>query len=726
MKTFVALRNSLFAVFPLLAGGGGIYPFAARGAEAYLESNGANWIETGYVCTPDTVIFIDYELTEGNGSQARLFGGGRDAAGGSLFNHYLNGGLQFAYNCRNGGTGDDGIGRNTSMQKAADTGVRHTFTLDAAARRAVFTTAGETVYDAAFTVAAVTANAAAPLRIFNGVANATPSRARLYRFKIFQGETLVHDWRPCVKDGLAGLLDAETGGFLASATTTPFTCGGDVETRLDPCLESDGASYIDTGYRPTADARIVADFAYLETNNVVQPRIYGSSGLKYVLYLNGANEFAYMAYDGAVAANRDGVVGYNTRTRIFADVGVRHVMDVDVPGQTAALTTGGVTNYSATLKTVFSAASASGNLLVFSSSENQARVSRARLYGLRVYEADRCVRNWIPSVRDNVPGLYDTENGGFLPYPAGRPAGDVAHDACHAYLESDGTNWIDTGYHPATNAAIEVDYMLLATDNCTQPRIFGSGSPDNSFAMVHYLNGGHKFAFVRRDNTSASGSIGHNTSTDLPADAYVRHTFTLDSFAGTATFTTGGETVYSKALTTTPVKETSSLPLYIFNSSDWNTMMSVLRLHRLRIYESGVLAREYLPYKSGSVCGLYETQTKQVLTPAAGNAFTIGGMGVAGETDLFAVRPQDGRATMSRPAVLTAFAPGATAYRWFEGEEELVGETAADLTVAWRPPAGTRLYRVIPVFSVAGRTVEGAAASAAVEHVSEGTVLMLR
>ena len=100
----------------------------------------------------------------------------------------------------------------------------------------------------------------------------------IYRFKIYDGDSVVSDFVPVLNpDGVAGLYDvAGLAGFRPSATTTAFTAGGVKPEEYPDCepdvvvpsgmkrldyIESTGTQYIDTGILPTLDMSFETVFA---------------------------------------------------------------------------------------------------------------------------------------------------------------------------------------------------------------------------------------------------------------------------------------------------------------------------------------------------------------------------------------------------------------------------------------------------------------------------------
>ena len=211
-----------------------------------------------------------------------------------------------------------------------------------------------------------------------------------------------------------------------------------------------------------------------------------------------------------------------------------------------------------------------------------------------------------------------------------------------------------------------------------------------------------------------------------------RHVASLDIKNKAYSITTDGETSLSGPITNACTK-TAGYPLALCAKAEnaGGTTFSCrakMRLYSAKIYESGVLVHEFLPYKNGAVIGLYDTVTGTVKTDAlsSGTAFQIGGMGVDGVGAAFEVVPQNTKVSPNKTVALTAYAPGAVSYRWTKNGDVVAGETDGSLTVAWEKMPRQSVYAVTPVYSVNGRAVDGTAAEATVENLSRGMTICIR
>ena len=707
-----------------------LFAAAPAGAEdACVRTDGSNYIITDYypscVAGAMTVIDVNFQLdSTSNVKQPRIFAVHTKSETALSMALYVNGGKNFAFSCKNGDIS------NATVFAVADT-ARHRFTYNSKTGEAVLYKADGTALKRAIVNQTRSTKANEPLRIFCQASwmGDTKAQGRLYGLKIGEADATgnvaeKHDFSPVIRDGVPGILDSLTGKFFSASGPAALTSGGDIKSVAsgDAYLESDGAAYINTGYLPTQKTRIVADFSMVETNNVTQPRICGSNGLRYTLYINSKGFFAYNAFDYAAGLTNK-VAGYQWSTDVGRDIGVRHVFSVDKASNQAAFYTGSATNYSATMATTLETERATGALYVFNGAD-WSQLSKIRLYRLNIYEDGALERSYVPYVKNGTLGLYDTTGGNFHPYESGTYGGAIGHDNCDAYLKSDGTQAIVTDYYPNPDTRIEVDFQLDDTANVDQPRIFATNKKDENYlSCALYVNNSKNWAYSMKDGDISGVVVG-------AADTR-RHTFVLDGPAGTAKFDDTDLTFPDSQASRT---KRSATPLWIFAQSDWIIgTPAKAKLYSLRIYEKRdgeyELEREYLPWMSQGVGGLYETQTGTVLTNtlSGASAFAIGGMGTGGTgSGALLVKPQDTRVSGTRPTLLSAYAPGAVAYRWTRGGEALSGETGATLAVERIEGAQEIVYGVTPIFDVFGETVEGETATCVVDHGLLPFVIVVR
>ena len=252
--------NRLFACVAAMCIAGGM-ALSAFGADAYIESSGAQAIDTGYYPNSNTKVVIDFQFTQLK-QQKRIFGTEVQKVNGTFDANYL---TLSAYNSGSvDGAGNlswgfqDGEGNwsssGTTVQMSRTlfvldgyndyyvtvtnnwTGDKY-WTRDYASINAVLAK-----LDASRWTRTRTKTAIYPLALF--ASRTGPSKysnnswIRLYSFQVWESGHLIHYYLPWKSGDDIGLKDIMTGETFTSATATPLTCGGDItdDPQGDPLI----------------------------------------------------------------------------------------------------------------------------------------------------------------------------------------------------------------------------------------------------------------------------------------------------------------------------------------------------------------------------------------------------------------------------------------------------------------------------------------------------------
>ena len=187
----------------------------------------------------------------------------------------------------------------------------------------------------------------------------------------------------------------------------------------------------------------------------------------------------------------------------------------------------------------------------------------------------------------------------------------LPYDAEVEYLESTGTQWIDTGkVLSSTGFAYDADILFKRIDNC---QVFGGRTmADNAWADSLSLF--IVWGMWRFDNFGNSRS-GPAVDTDT------RYSVSL----------VDGKTTVNGVEVETPVPtgRSSGATVYIFaghrpQASGDVEFQSSIRLYSLKFYQDGVLAADYRPVRVGDIGYLYDLASGQLFGNAGTGAFVIG------------------------------------------------------------------------------------------------------
>ena len=197
------------------------------------------------------------------------------------------------------------------------------------------------------------------------------------------------------------------------------------------------------------------DVDWISGNALMAQSNYGLSPLT---VNNGTIVSRWWMADSAASANTG--VGLDTgRRRFVITTSNAAYVSTSVDGGTPALS-GGYSNRSGVNPS---------DLYIFAvhyggTVGNAGEYSTAKLYGLKIYGANGALmRDYVPGIKDNVAGLYDRVNDNFVSSGSGTPleAGPVVDrskpDSFVEYVESNGSQWVDTGVDGRAGVKSEAD-----------------------------------------------------------------------------------------------------------------------------------------------------------------------------------------------------------------------------------------------------------------------------
>ena len=192
------------------------------------------------------------------------------------------------------------------------------------------------------------------------------------------------------------------------------------------------------------------------------------------------------------------------------------------------------------------------------------------------------------------------------------------------YIETDGSQAVNTKYFVTPKTRVEIDYAMLDLQT-VQQRMFGCLG---NVVCQHYINGSRGYSFALQ-NSSGDWLTVRPDNVQLFATAD-RRRFVLDVKNRLASFYTDGVLVTSRA--TKNVTNTANYPLGLFTTCNNAAFTSFadqrgkLRLYSFKIYEDDVLVMELLPYRDGSTYCLKDTVSGTLFPPTIGNPFTGGNL----------------------------------------------------------------------------------------------------
>ena len=250
-----------------------------------------------------------------------------------------------------------------------------------------------------------------------------PIKARCYSLKLWEGENLVRDFRPCLKNGEACLYDQVSHRiFRTKAGTLKY--GGVLPTPGKPdyfvtYIESKGNNYLDTGVRAKNDLRIVGDFNYTQIRSQAE---------ELYVYLTGIPEHTLLGACASDGGNRCYAVhvnetwlwyGYGTRrgypgpSEGYFPTTARHLYDVTMSNGCQSVNVDGedlAMNFNESVAQYDIDARCNLYLFACNRGGTVQYPASARCYSLKIWQNGNLVRDLRPCVKDGVAGFYDYVN----------------------------------------------------------------------------------------------------------------------------------------------------------------------------------------------------------------------------------------------------------------------------------------------------------------------------
>lgn len=361
-------------------------------------------------------------------------------------------------------------------------------------------------------------------------------------------------------------------------------------------IQSSGTQWIDTGFKPNQNTRIKMDCNVIGFNSgdafLFGARI-ASGNTAFCLAADDANTRWFALYGNAVQNPTGTCVG-------------KHSIDFNQN----VLTLDGK-NFTFE-KTTFQS---SYNLLLFATITNgnvDSQRGKMAVYACQIFDNGNLIRDFVPCIDPSgAVGLYDLTgkqfygNGGTGIFYAGPPVVTLPEGYTQLmYLESSGTQYINTGFTPNQDARIQLDCERTAA-NATD-HFFGvrtGNSASSAFAFYIY-NSGWRWAY---NNATISGTGPDIGRYFIDANKNVT-TINGDT---TLTGTYGSFTAAAAA------------PLFAMLSAPSGISYGSFRLYSCRIYNNGLMVRDFIPCKNASgTLGLYDMVNGQFYANAGTGTFT--------------------------------------------------------------------------------------------------------
>lgn len=544
----------------------------------YIESTGTQWIDTGFVPTATAKVVAEVQYANSTttersglfiGSSHMMFG-----ISNSKWEIYI---------------GNKGLATST-----AATTKRTVVVLDAVSKTGVVSGAVTAAAYTAFGAQSVTM----PIFVLREGANSfrNYSSMKLFSYKIYNANALVRNFIPCINDaGEVGLYETVNGVFCGNSGTGVFIAGPEFWYDELEYIESTGTQWIDTGVSvPHASEKTIVEFAPTDV------------GYDNVIAGHNAPEWSW-ATNVAMVLNSNILVGNTTVPSVSLNVFCKF-------------------EYTKTYAKINDGASVALQNLSYTDGYNNTLFYASTKYGkqrvkhYQLYDGDTLVRDFVPAkLPDGSIGLIDKLTDDFYPnmgtgvFTAGKIKPTKYMEL--EYIESTGTQYVDTGFIPNQDSRVDITAMRL--DSAASSFVpYGAAESYQKNAFECYDSGTQlEFNYDGQYNTTIGTStvgevviLSHDKN-KISVNGKLLHTFTYTSF--TAPYT-----------------------LILFGIHRAISAYGKVRIYSCQLYDNDTLVRDYVPVKlyDGTV-GLLD-KVSGCFYGNAGTGTFVAGPGRAGKYTL--------------------------------------------------------------------------------------------
>ena len=360
-------------------------------------------------------------------------------------------------------------------------------------------------------------------------------------------------------------------------------------------IESSGTQWIDTGYIPNNNTRVKVKVQFKNVENY-HTAVFGASN-----WVAG-NGYRFFLWDSQVQCD------YDQSNILGTTVAVNDIIELDYNKDTVSYSKNGTTQTPLTF--TFSEFTAPFAMTLFGCRTEEGapppNFGEIRMYYCQIYDNDVLVHDFVPVADDTNSGaLYDKVtqqiyyNSGTGEFACGpkKPYTRIA------YLESTGTQWIDTGFVPNQNSGMT---LVINTDMSNKPL------PAYCSEVIESVN--NAFGVSQNSSRATTAFLVYNGRSDN--DGYWRVEKTDIYGGGTGKYTINinkrnvsispdGGTTVSSTLTDSTYQMTNTVKLWPEHA--------ICKIYSCKLYDNGTLVRDLVPVldNEGIPC-MYDRQNDRL------------------------------------------------------------------------------------------------------------------
>ena len=464
------------------------------------------------------------------------------------------------------------------------------------------------------------------------------SKTRCYGLTIWQGSaeggamTKVREFKPCLKDGRAGLYDTVSEKIFYSGSDTDLTYDPncDVPDAFIDYVESFGNSYVDTGVTGRSGTAAKMEMAWIGTSSdqaLLDSRD-GTNKRFYLVHRNNGDKWlwGYGSYGS-----------FGTLTP-----GDRYYIDASfaVGTQTITVHEGGpdgsvLESYEGTSDTSIDTGR---SMYLFCCNQSGGTLAKqywgkARVYWLQIFQDGVMVRDFKPCLKYGEAALYDDVSKTIF-YPEGDPLGydnsvavDVGDLVFVDYIEADGFTHLDTQVAANSPTRATGTFCWTQMRTTSEEKAYLDENHHSYLACGCYNSDSDANRFYMIDQTEQYFWVGYGNNKEKwssigKAAVDVKYFFDISFVAGSQPFMLardGGATTNS--YTWTWADDASGCSnLYLFACNDAKNKKpiyrSAARCYGLTIYQGDETpVRNFKPCVKDGQAALYDTVSQRLFYP---------------------------------------------------------------------------------------------------------------
>lgn len=360
-------------------------------------------------------------------------------------------------------------------------------------------------------------------------------------------------------------------------------------------IESDGTQILDTGINGGNEVEYEVDFEVLP-NNIRYAHLFASSRNEpfAVKLLVGYDYRLACNWQATGSSSESDMIIYSSN---FLYVNFRLTFKYE---------NGNVYVNDVFKRTIGKRGFGSSNFCIFGY-HGETYKAKMRLYGCKIWKDGELVRELVPVEYNNAGYMYDRVsgtlfgdyNGGY--FTAAPQQSNVMERV--EYLETNGDQYINTNFVNTLNTEFNVDYQLTGLTN-EDRKIIGQGF---KFGFGYYQSKWRVVDSEWYNTTTATNTNRHTVYTDA-GKYYLDTTQIADRYSQ---------------------KAAGTYAMLLFGVSSKNSVApdgnkAVMRLYSCKIYDNGVLVRDFYPVSLNGIGYLFDDVSEQLFGNAGTGFFKIG------------------------------------------------------------------------------------------------------